>query len=75
MEKSGAQHVRTGPNFLMKCCLFFLKPKVIVTASCGIEPHRLLPYGPLVEKALEMVVHPPEKVIVLDRPQVSLLIC
>jgi len=46
-------------------------PKVIVTASCGIEPHRLLPYGPLVQMALEMVVHPPEKVIVLDRPQQS----
>ena len=46
------------------------QPKVIVTASCGIEPHRLLPYGPLVERALEMVSKPPLKVIVLDRPQV-----
>eukprot|EP00794_Sanderia_malayensis_P018224 gene18224-20042_t len=44
-------------------------PKIIVTASCGIEPHRLLPYGPLVEQALMQVECPPAKVIVLNRPE------
>ena len=68
-EVSLSEYFFTMPSSLMRS-IFPLKPKVIVTASCGIEPHRLLPYGPLVERALEMVVRPPEKVIVLDRPQV-----
>jgi propionyl-CoA synthetase len=30
------------------------KPTVIVTASCGLEPNKLIPYGPNVDKALEI---------------------
>ncbi len=51
--------------------MYIFQPKVVVTASCGIEPHRLLPYGPLVEEALQLSSHQPENVIVLDRPQVG----
>ncbi|KAM4035303.1 acyl-CoA synthetase short-chain family member 3, mitochondrial [Anomaloglossus baeobatrachus] len=47
------------------------KPKLIVTASFGIEPGRRVEYIPLVEKALEMVQHKPEKVLVYSRPNME----
>ncbi|CAH2277637.1 acyl- synthetase short-chain family member 3, mitochondrial [Pelobates cultripes] len=47
------------------------KPKLIVTASFGIEPGRRVEYVPLVEKALEMVQHKPEKVLIYSRPNME----
>jgi propionyl-CoA synthetase len=44
-------------------------PKVIVTASCGIEVQRVVEYQPLLERALEIAHHRPEHCIVLQRPQ------
>ncbi|HVZ02024.1 MAG TPA: propionyl-CoA synthetase [Dongiaceae bacterium] len=44
------------------------KPKVIVTASCGIEVSRIIPYKPLLDAAIEMAAAKPEKVVVLQRP-------
>ncbi|XP_040001687.1 acyl-CoA synthetase short-chain family member 3, mitochondrial isoform X1 [Xiphias gladius] len=44
------------------------KPKLIVTASFGIEPGRRVEYIPLVEKALELSSHRPSKVLVYNRP-------
>ncbi|KAM8974547.1 acyl-CoA synthetase short-chain family member 3, mitochondrial [Pelodytes ibericus] len=44
------------------------KPKMIVTASFGIEPGRKVEYVPLVERALEMVQYKPEKVLIYRRP-------
>jgi propionyl-CoA synthetase len=44
-------------------------PKVIVTASCGIEVQRIVEYQPLLERALEIARHRPERCIVLQRPQ------
>ena len=35
-------------------------PKVIITASCGIEPDRKVPYKPLVDAALDMAATQPE---------------
>ena len=46
------------------------KPKVLVTASCGIEFTKIIEYKPLVDKALEVSKLPPENIIVLQRPQV-----
>ncbi|SET72418.1 propionyl-CoA synthetase [Thalassotalea agarivorans] len=43
------------------------KPKVIVTASCGIEVSKLIPYKPLVDKAIEESVNKPESCIVFQR--------
>ncbi|XP_077449805.1 acyl-CoA synthetase short-chain family member 3, mitochondrial isoform X2 [Stigmatopora argus] len=43
------------------------KPKMIVTASFGIEPGRRVPYVPLVEKALDLSSHRPAKVLVYCR--------
>ncbi|MGC8536289.1 MAG: propionyl-CoA synthetase [Rhizomicrobium sp.] len=45
------------------------RPKVLVTASCGIEIARVLPYMPIVDKALELSKAPPERVVVVARPQ------
>ncbi len=45
------------------------KPKVIVCASCGIEPSRVVAYKPLLDRAIELATHKPERCIVLQRPQ------
>jgi propionyl-CoA synthetase len=42
----------------------------VVSASCGIEPGpRTVPYKPLLDKALELAKHKPERCIILQRPQ------
>jgi len=45
------------------------QPKVIVCASCGIEPGRVVAYKPLLDRAIEMARHKPRRCIVLQRPQ------
>ena len=46
-------------------------PKVIVSASCGIEGKRVLPYKPLLDEAIELAEHTPDKRVILQRPQVT----
>ncbi|MGB5336053.1 MAG: propionyl-CoA synthetase [Woeseiaceae bacterium] len=46
-------------------------PKLIVSASCGIEPSRIIEYKPLLDQAIELSTHKPERCIVLQRPQVT----
>jgi propionyl-CoA synthetase len=43
------------------------KPRVILTASSGIEIDRLIAYKPLVDEAIELANHKPKKVVVLNR--------
>jgi propionyl-CoA synthetase len=43
------------------------KPKLIVSASCGIEPSGVVPYKPLLDAAIEMVEAKPERCIILQR--------
>src|SRR3954468_24188794 len=45
------------------------KPKLIVWASCGVEPARIVAYKALLDRALELSTHKPERCIVLQRPQ------
>lgn len=45
------------------------KPRVIVSASCGIEVKRVIEYKPLLDKAIELAGHKPEKCVILQRPQ------
>ena len=45
------------------------KPKLLVTASCGIEFTNVIEYKPLVDRALEIAEFAPEKTVVLQRPQ------
>ncbi|QNS05142.1 propionyl-CoA synthetase [Streptomyces xanthii] len=44
-------------------------PKVVVSASCGIEGSRVMRYKPLLDRAVELAAHKPEKCVVLQRPQ------
>jgi propionyl-CoA synthetase len=46
-----------------------LKPKLLLTASCGLEFDRVIPYKPLVDKALELAKFQPEHVLLWQRPQ------
>lgn len=43
------------------------KPRLIITASSGIEVDRLITYKPLVDEAIELASHRPKKVIVFNR--------
>jgi propionyl-CoA synthetase len=43
------------------------RPKVIVSASCGIEPRGVVPYKPLLDAAIAMVEAKPERCIILQR--------
>ena len=43
------------------------QPKVVLTASCGIEVQRVVPYKPLLDKALELSTHQPSHCVVLQR--------
>ncbi|MGY6653582.1 propionyl-CoA synthetase [Amycolatopsis sp. TRM77291] len=43
------------------------KPKVIVAASCGIEPNRVVEYKPILDEALAATDHQPDKVVMLQR--------
>nr|WP_314583687.1 propionyl-CoA synthetase [uncultured Pseudomonas sp.] len=46
-----------------------LKPKLLLTASCGLEFDRGIPYKPLVDKALQLAKSQPEHVLLWQRPQ------
>jgi propionyl-CoA synthetase len=46
-------------------------PRAVVSASCGIEPGRIVPYKPLLDAAIEMVEAKPERCFVLQRPQLE----
>ena len=45
------------------------KPKVILSASCGIEVNRVIPYKPLLEEAIRSAAHKPEHCVILARPE------
>lgn len=45
------------------------KPKLIITASNGIEFDRVIPYKPFVDKAIDKATYKPEKVIIFNREQ------
>jgi propionyl-CoA synthetase len=45
------------------------RPKMVLTASCGIEPARIVAYKPLLDAAIEMAGHKPVSCLVLQRPQ------
>jgi propionyl-CoA synthetase len=44
-------------------------PKVVISASCGIEVKRVVAYKPLLDRALELSAHKPEQCITLQREQ------
>ena len=44
------------------------KPIAVVSASCGVEPGRVVAYKPLLDKAIELSEHKPEHCVILQRP-------
>jgi len=47
------------------------RPKLILSASCGIEPGRVIPYKPMLDQAIELASHKPSGCVILQRPQVE----
>ncbi|MGP3926821.1 propionyl-CoA synthetase [Streptomyces sp. 8N616] len=45
------------------------QPKVIMSASCGIEPKGVVPYKPLLDAALAQARHQPDHCLIHQRPQ------
>ncbi|WP_028747237.1 propionyl-CoA synthetase [Rhizobium mesoamericanum] len=45
--------------------------KLIITASCGLEPGRVVPYKPLVDQAIAIAKSKPPHCLVLQRPQLA----
>jgi propionyl-CoA synthetase len=45
------------------------KPKLILSASCGVEPSRLVAYKPLLDQAIELAVHKPDACLIYQRSQ------
>src|SRR6516165_2976248 len=43
------------------------KPKVVVSASCGVERNRIIPYKPLLDVALRIARHQPQKCLIFQR--------
>ena len=44
------------------------KPSAVISASCGIEPGRILAYKPLLDEAIRLSAHKPDHCLVLQRP-------
>lgn len=44
------------------------KPKAVISASCGIEVNRIIPYKPLLDEAIQLARHKPDKCVILQRP-------
>ncbi|XP_061060862.1 acyl-CoA synthetase short-chain family member 3, mitochondrial isoform X3 [Eubalaena glacialis] len=49
------------------------KPKIVVTASFGIEPGKKVEYIPLLEEALRIGQHKPDKVLIYNRPNMGVV--
>ena len=47
------------------------KPKLILSASCGVEGQRVIPYMPLLNEAISLSAHTPDRCLILQRPEVS----
>ena len=45
------------------------RPKLMLSASCGIEATRVIPYKPLLDQAIELAKHKPDRCLILQRPQ------
>ncbi len=45
------------------------RPKLVLSASCGMEGSKVIEYKPLLDKAIELAQHKPEKCIIFQRLQ------
>jgi propionyl-CoA synthetase len=47
------------------------RPKLVVSASCGIEPSRVVEYKPILDRAIDLSGHKPDACLILQRPQAA----
>lgn len=47
------------------------KPKFVISASCGIEPNRVVAYKPLLDEAVELATHKPDHCLILQRDKLQ----
>ena len=47
------------------------KPKLIISASCGLEPARIVEYKPLLDEAIELATYKPQACIILQRAEMQ----
>jgi propionyl-CoA synthetase len=47
------------------------EPRLIVCASCGLEPGRVVAYKPMVDQAIDLSAHKPAACLVFQRPQAT----
>ncbi|HEV2376385.1 MAG TPA: propionyl-CoA synthetase [Streptosporangiaceae bacterium] len=47
------------------------EPKVVVSASCGIEASRVVAYKPMLDRAIELSAHKPQHCVIVARPHAS----
>jgi len=47
------------------------KPKLVISGSCGIEGKKTIPYKPLLDEAIRLADHKPQKCILFQRPQLT----
>jgi propionyl-CoA synthetase len=45
------------------------QPKLIMAASCGIEPTRIVEYKPLIDRGIELAIHKPARCLIWQRPE------
>ncbi|HUE47264.1 MAG TPA: propionyl-CoA synthetase [Aestuariivirgaceae bacterium] len=45
------------------------RPRLVISASCGLEPGRVIAYKPLLDQAIEMAAARPDACLILQRPQ------
>ncbi len=47
------------------------RPRVVISASCGIEVNRIIAYMPLLESALGLCSHKPSACVIVQRPEMN----
>lgn len=47
------------------------QPKVVLSASCGIEVGKIIEYKPLLDRAIDMATHKPAYTLIFQRPEVQ----
>ncbi len=47
------------------------RPKLILSASCGLEPGKTVAYKPLLDEAIAIARHKPERCLILQRPELE----
>jgi len=47
------------------------QPDIIISASCGIEGKKVIPYKPLLDEAIKLAEHKPQKTVIYQRSQLA----